>query len=66
MKNKIKSNRGLQKRFLVTKNGKIKFFSSNRRHGLSNKSRKHNRLLKRSKYLSSSSKKIIKRLIFCL
>jgi ribosomal protein L35 len=60
---KLKSHKGFCKRFSITKNGEIKFSSSKRRHGLSNKTRKHNRLLKAPKFLSSSSKKIIKRQI---
>jgi len=63
---KGKTHKGFRKRFTITKSGEIKFSSSKRRHGLSNKNRKHNRLLKNSKYLTKSSKKIIKQQIYCL
>jgi ribosomal protein L35 len=65
-KYKMKSNKSFSKRFFITSNKKIKFFSSGLRHGLSNKSRTHNRSLKRNRYLSAASKKIIKRMIFSL
>jgi len=60
---KLKSHKGFCKRFTRTKSGEIKFNSSKRRHGLSNKTRKHNRMLKSSKFLTKSSKKIIRRQI---
>jgi large subunit ribosomal protein L35 len=62
-RNKLKSHKGFCKRFSITKNGSIKFNSSKRRHGLSNKSRKHNRQLKNAKFLTNSSRKIIKQQI---
>lgn len=60
---KLKSHRGFCKRFSITKSGKIKFNSSKRRHGLSNKTRKHNRQLKKAKFLTQSSIRIIKQQI---
>lgn len=62
----MKSNKSFRKRFSITKNKKVKFYSSGRRHGLSNKTRKRNRVLKNNRYLQASSKKVIKRLLFCL
>lgn len=63
---KIKSHKGCSKRFKLTKNKKIKFFSSGKKHGMSKKSRNKNRLLKRNKFLNTSVSKLIKRIIFCL
>jgi len=65
-KYKLKSNKSFQKRFKLTKSGKVKFFSSGKKHGMSKKSRKHNRELKRNKYLSKSSIKIVRSMISCL
>jgi ribosomal protein L35 len=63
-KYKIKTHKGFKKRFFLTKSKKVKFFSCGLRHGLSNKSRKHNRALKKNKYLKTSSKSLIKKMIF--
>jgi ribosomal protein L35 len=63
---KIKTHKGFRKRFSITGNKKIKFFSSGTRHKLSKKSRKHNRLLKKVRCVKSSQINVIKKFIFCL
>lgn len=51
-KPKMKTNRAAAKRFSVTGTGKVVFGAKGHRHGLSNKSRKHNRNLKKVRYMS--------------
>ena len=53
---KIKSHKATAKRFSVTKNGKVKMNSSNRRHKLGIKTPKRKRQLRRNAYLSKSYK----------
>jgi len=60
---KMKSHRGACKRLFLKKSGKIKYFSQGKRHGLQNKTRKRKRQLKQSKYLKSSTIKVVKRII---
>ncbi len=60
---KMKSKKSFCKRFFLTGTGKVKYFARGRRHGLSNKNRKHNRLLARNRYLPSGAMKVIKRMI---
>lgn len=52
-KPKMKTNRAAAKRFSKTGTGKIVFGAKGHRHGLSNKSRKHNRKLKASRYMKA-------------
>ncbi len=51
-KPKMKTNRSAAKRFSVTGTGLIKFGAKGHRHCLSNKSRKHNRALKKVRYMN--------------
>lgn len=63
---KMKSHKGFVKRFRLTKNNKVKFYSSGKKHGMSNKNRNHNRALKKNKYLKKSSISLIKKMMFCI
>ena len=60
---KIKSHKATAKRFSVTKNGKVKMNSSNRRHKLGIKTPKRKRQLRRNAYLSKSLESTVKTLI---
>ncbi|MBS6447473.1 MAG: 50S ribosomal protein L35 [Clostridiales bacterium] len=60
---KIKSHKATAKRFSVTKNGKVKMNSSNRRHKLGIKTPKRKRQLRRNAYLSKSFESTVKTLI---
>ena len=60
---KIKSHKATAKRFSVTKNGKLKMNSSNRRHKLGIKTPKRKRQLRRNAYLSKSFESTVKTLI---
>lgn len=57
---KKKTHSGAKKRFKLTKNGKIKYSQSLRRHKLSGKSSKVKRALRRSSYLHVSNVRHIK------
>ena len=57
---KIKSHKATAKRFSVTKNGKVKMNSSNRRHKLGIKTPKRKRQLRRIAYLSKSFESTVK------
>lgn len=60
---KIKTKKGLAKRFKITKKGKIKRQKAGRGHLLAKKSRKRKRLLKKSGLVSGTDKKAIKMLM---
>ena len=60
---KIKSHKATAKRFSVTKNGKVKMNSSNRRHKLGIKTPKRKRQLRRNAHLSKSFESTVKTLI---
>ena len=60
---KIKSHKATAKRFSVTKNGKVKMNSSNRRQKLGIKTPKRKRQLRRNAYLSKSFESTVKTLI---
>ena len=57
---KKKTHSGAKKRFKLTKNGKIKYSQSLRRHKLSGKSSKIKRALRRNSYLDVSNVRHIK------
>ncbi len=57
---KKKTHSGAKKRFKLTKNGKVKFTQSGRRHILTKKSSKVKRNLRVSSYINSSDVKHIK------
>ena len=57
---KKKTHSGAKKRFKLTKNGKVKFTQSGRRHLLTKKSSKLKRNLRVSSYLNSSDARHIK------
>ena len=57
---KLKTKKGLRKRFKITKKGKIKRFKACRGHLLAKKSRKRKRLLRKAGLISKSDKKAIK------
>ena len=60
---KIKSHNATAKRFSITKTGKVKMNSSNRRHKLGIKTPKRKRQLRCNAYLSKSFESTIKTLI---
>jgi large subunit ribosomal protein L35 len=60
---KLKTKKGVLKRFKIAKSGKIKKRSANRGHLLTKKSSKRKRKLRRSSYLSSADVKRIRRLL---
>ena len=62
-KPKMKTNRAAAKRFSKTGTGKIVFGAKGHRHGLSNKSRKHNRKLKASRTMTKGDANLVARLI---
>lgn len=57
---KKKTHSGAKKRFKLTKNGKVKYTQSGRRHILTKKSSKVKRNLRVSSYINSSDVKHIK------
>ena len=60
---KLKTRKGLVKRFKITKKGKLKRQRAGRGHLLAKKSRKRKRLLKKSGLVSRTDKKAIKMLM---
>lgn len=62
-KPKVKTNRAAAKRFSKTASGLVKFGAKGHRHGLSNKSRKHNRNLKKVRYMEKGDAERVARLI---
>lgn len=60
---KLKTNRGAAKRFKVTKNGKVKYYKSNRRHILECKSPKTSRQGRKSSYIADADMKQMKDLL---
>ena len=60
---KIKSHKATANRFSITKTGKVKMNSSNRRHKLGIKTPKRKRQLRCNAYLSKSFESTIKTLI---
>ena len=60
---KMKTNRAAAKRFKRTGTGLVVYSPEGHRHGLSNKSRKHNRKLKASRTMSKGDQRLVVRLI---
>ena len=60
---KMKSHSGAKKRFKLTATGKVKRYSQNKSHILSEKSTKRKRRLRTGTYVSSTQEKTIKGLI---
>lgn len=60
---KLKTRKGIAKRFKITKKGKIKRQRAGRGHLLAKKSRKRKRRLKKSALVSRTDKKAIKMLM---
>jgi large subunit ribosomal protein L35 len=60
---KMKTRRGVAKRFSRTGTGKVKFSRKGKRHILSNKSRKRKRQLKRAETLATGDAQAIARMI---
>ncbi len=60
---KLKTRKGVAKRFKITKSGRIKKRSANRGHLLSKRSTKRKRRLRKSGYLSRAEEKKIRRLL---
>ncbi|HZV03386.1 MAG TPA: 50S ribosomal protein L35 [Planctomycetota bacterium] len=60
---KAKTNKGIKKRFKVTKNGKVLFHKAGRGHLLSKKSSKRRRHLRKKKMASPADAERIKKLL---
>ncbi len=60
MKAKLKSKRGVKKRFKVTATGKVKYTKANRRHILTGKTTKQKRQLRENSYLTGADAKAIR------
>ena len=60
---KLKTKKGVAKRFKITKSGRVKKHSANRGHLLSKKSSKRKRKLRRSSYLTNTEAKKIRRML---
>ena len=60
---KLKTKKGVAKRFKITKSGKIKKRSAGRGHILSKMSRKRKRKLRKGGYVSATQEKMIRRLL---
>jgi len=60
---KLKTNKGVAKRFRLTKSGKIKRGRAGKGHLLTHKSRKRKRSLRRQVGLAGMGPKVIKRLL---
>lgn len=62
-KTKVKTHSGAKKRFKLTKNGKIKFQHTNKRHRLTQKATKRKRIARIVAIASESDAPAIKKLI---
>ena len=60
---KLKTRKGLVKRFKVTKTGKIKRQKAGRGHLLAKKTKKRKRTLRRPALVSKADKKVLKMLL---
>lgn len=60
---KIKTRGAASKRFGLTKNGKVKRNTANRRHILTKKTTKYKRGLRKSAYVADSMAPVVKKLI---
>lgn len=60
---KLKTHSGAKKRFKLTKNGKIKFQHTNKRHRLNQKATKRKRQLRNGAYADATNESAIKRMI---
>lgn len=60
---KLKTRKGLVKRFKITKKGKIKRQKAGRGHLLAKKTRKRKRTLRKSALVSKADKKVLKMLL---
>lgn len=60
---KIKTHSGAKKRFKLTKNNKVKYFSANKSHILTKKTRKRKRSLKKPSYMKDANKMAVKFLL---
>ena len=60
---KIKTHSGAKKRFKLTKNGKVKYQHTNKRHRLTQKDTKRKRRLRTQTLVSTAQEKTVKNLI---
>lgn len=60
---KVKTHSGAKKRFKVTKNGKVKYQHTNKRHRLTQKETKRKRIARNSGIASSANAATIKELV---
>ena len=62
-KDKVKTHSGAKKRFKVTKNGKVKYQHTNKRHRLTQKDTKRKRIARNAGIASSANTATIKELV---
>ncbi len=60
---KVKSHSGAKKRFIVTKNGKVKYQHTNKRHRLTQKDTKRKRIARNAGVAGSANAPTIKQLV---
>ena len=60
---KIKTHSGAKKRFKLTKKGKVKYFSANKSHILTKKTRKRKRKLRKVSYMKPANEAAVKFLL---
>ncbi|MFA5657919.1 MAG: 50S ribosomal protein L35 [Oscillospiraceae bacterium] len=60
---KVKTHSGAKKRFAITKNGKVKFQHTNKRHRLTQKAHKRKRILRVGAFASSANEATVKEMI---
>ena len=58
---KLKTKKGVAKRFKLTKTGKIKYYGQNTGHLMTNKTSKRKRRLRRSQIMTGTKVKYLKR-----
>ena len=60
---KVKTHSGAKKRFKLTKNGKVKYQHTNKRHRLTQKDTKRKRIARVSGLASEANARVIKKLV---
>lgn len=60
---KVKTNSGAKKRFNLSKNGKVKFQKTNKRHRLTQKAHKRKRIARTAGFAGATNAPTVKKLI---
>ncbi|MGN0622281.1 MAG: 50S ribosomal protein L35 [Porcipelethomonas sp.] len=60
---KVKTHSGAKKRFKLTKNGKVKYQHTNKRHRLTQKDTKRKRIARVSGFASDANAPVLKKLV---